>query len=290
MNASMSATGTAPGDKRTQSWRRRAFRIVLYAALAYLGVIVLLLALENALVFHPVRAEQDWLPPPNGQVQDLALHTSDGTNIHAWWCPKANANGAVLYCHGNAGNLSHRGHGIARWQEHMKTSVLIFDYPGYGRSDGKPSEAGCYAAGRSAYEWLRDDAGIRPERIIIYGGSLGGGVAVELARERPHRALVLVSPFTSLPDMAQKLYPWLPARWLVRNRFENLAKIGQCKGPVFIGHGDRDSLVPFAQGQKLFEAANEPKEFFRLAGSDHNDAPGPDFYERLSAFLAETER
>src|SRR5207248_5963463 len=132
--------------------------------------------------------------------------------------------------------------------QQLEMPVLIFDYPGYGRSEGSPSEAGCYAAAEAAYAWLVQTQQVPPGQIILYGGSLGGGVAVELARRQPHRALILVSTFTSIPDMAQQLYPWLPARWLVRNRFDSLAKIGQCTQPVFIAHGTADGLLPYTQG------------------------------------------
>jgi fermentation-respiration switch protein FrsA (DUF1100 family) len=249
-----------------------------------------LLAFENSMLFHPLRASEDWLSPPNDRVQDVELKTADGTPIHAWWCPVNGATGAVLYCHGNAGNLSHRSGQVAQWQARLNESVLIFDYPGYGKSGGKPNEAACYAAAVVAYDWLVEQAKVPANEIILYGGSLGGGVAVELAfRGKPNRALVLLKTFTSIPDMAQQKFPWLPARWLVRNKFNNLGKIGQCKGPVFIAHGDCDRLVPCSHGQRLFAAAREPKQFLMLEGCDHNDPSGPEFYERLRKFLQEVE-
>ena len=127
-----------------------------------------------------------------------------------------------------------------------------------------------------------------PERVLLYGGSLGCAVATDLACRRPRRGLVLVSPFTSIPDMAQKQFPWLPGRWLVRQRFDSLAKIGCCRVPVFIAHGTADRLIPFAQGERLYQAANEPKCFFPMPGYDHNHTPGSDFYDALRDFLAKT--
>src|SRR5262249_54030964 len=156
---------------------------------------VVLMALENWLVYYPTSASQEWHEPPNARVQDIELLSADGTRIHAWWCPVEGARGALLYCHGNAGNLSQRVGSVAGLQHILKESVLIFDYPGYGKSGGKPSEAGCYAASEAAYQWLVDKQQIPPERILLYGGSLGGGVAVDLASRRPCRALVLVKTF-----------------------------------------------------------------------------------------------
>jgi fermentation-respiration switch protein FrsA (DUF1100 family) len=253
----------------------------------YCGAILVLPALENALIFRPVRAEEDWGAAPAG-AQDVFLPTAGHGRIHAWWCPRQRTRQAVLYCHGNAGNLSHRAGAVARWQQELDVSVLIFDYPGYGRSDGAPSEVGCYAAGEAAWRWLTDGGRAAPEDVILYGGSLGGAVAVDLASRYPHRCLVLVSAFTSMPDMAQKLYPWLPGRWLMRSRFDNLAKIARSRGPVFIAHGDCDRLVPFEQGQRLFAAAGEPKYFFPLAGCDHNDTVNPEFFSSLRRFLEST--
>jgi fermentation-respiration switch protein FrsA (DUF1100 family) len=166
-------------------------------------------------------------------------------------------------------------------------SVLIFDYPGYGRSDGTPTEAGCYAAADAAYHWLTQTMKVPPEQLLLYGGSLGGGVAVDLASRHPHRALILVKTFTSIPDVAQSVYPWLPARWLVHNRFDNLEKIGRCPRPLFVAHGTADRLIPFAHGQRLFEAAAEPKRFLRMAEIDHNDGLSGDFFPALRVFLDE---
>jgi fermentation-respiration switch protein FrsA (DUF1100 family) len=262
------------------------------AAACYVGVVIVLMLLENKLLFFPIRASDEWWEPPNLRVQDVEVQSADGSRIHAWWCPPESwkpAQGATLHCHGNAGNISHRGGSIASWQQALNQAVLIFDYPGYGRSTGKPSETGCYAAADAAYDWLRQVAKVPPEGILLYGVSLGGGVAVEMASRRPHRALVLVNTFTSIPDMAQKQYPWLPARWLVRNRFDNLAKIGQCPRPIFIAHGTLDGLIPLAQGERLFAAAPEPKRFLAMEGCDHDHTGSPEFYTLLRRFLVDAD-
>ncbi len=248
----------------------------------------MLLALEDRFLFRPTRAAEEWCPPPNDRVQDVEWQLSSGPRVHAWWCPTEDwhpARGAVLYLHGNAGNVSHRGDSITRWQQEFGVGVLVVDYPGYGRSTGRPTEAGCCAAADAGHAWLAGEARVPAERILLYGGSLGCAVAIDLAARLPHRAIVLVSAFTSVRDMARRLVPWLPRRW-VRDRFDNLAKIGSCRRPVFIAHGTADRLVPFEQGERLFAAANEPKEFFPMPGYDHQHTPGPDFYEALRRFLA----
>jgi fermentation-respiration switch protein FrsA (DUF1100 family) len=274
-----------------RSWKFALTRFAGGAILCYLGVLVVMLCLENRLLFHPLRATDYWLPPPNARVQDVEMRTAGGTCIHAWWCPVRDwepAKGALLYCHGNAGNLSCRSDSVARWQQELGVSVLIFDFPGYGHSDGTPTEAGCYAAADTAYDWLVRTMKVPSERVLILGASLGGGVAVDLASRQPHRALILVKTFTSIPDAAQRVYPWLPVRWLVRNRFDNYEKIGRCRQPIFIAHGTADQLVPFAHGKRLFDAAREPKRFLTMTGLDHNDGLSPEFFSALRSFLDET--
>src|SRR5262249_8780422 len=151
--------------------------------------------------------------------------------------------GAVLYLHGNAGNLSWRGDSMQRFRQILDQPVLIVDYPGYGKSTGKPSEVGCYAAADAADEWLTQTQGIPAENIVICGASLGGGVAVDLASRKPHRALILIKTFTSAPDVGQERFWYFPINWLMRNRFDSLGKLDCCKKPIFIAHGDCDEIV-----------------------------------------------
>jgi fermentation-respiration switch protein FrsA (DUF1100 family) len=257
------------------------------------GVLLVLLALERRFIFFPVPALEEWLPPPSDlHIENVELTSSSGTRIHAWWMTPPGwkaSQGALLYCHGNAGNLSHRGEGLRRWRDLMGLAVLIFDYPGYGYSSGVPTEAGCYAAADAGYDWLVRVTRVPGERLLLYGGSLGGAVAADVAVRRPHRGLVLVSSFTSVADMAKLRFPWLPARWLLRHRFDTLSKISTCRRPVFIAHGTADTIVPYAQGDRLFAAANEPKQFFPMPGYDHNHTPSPDFYRSLTEFFARAE-
>jgi uncharacterized protein len=257
------------------------------------GVVLVFFALENRFIFAPVPALEDWLPPPPDlHIEDVELTSAGGTRIHAWWMRPPRwepSQGAILYAHGNAGNLSHRGENLRRWRDLAHLAVLIFDYPGYGHSSGMPTESGCYAAADAAYDWLTRVAKVPGERLLLYGGSLGGAVATDLAVRRPHRGLILVSTFTSLADMAKLVVPWLPAHWLFRKRFDNLGKIAAVRQPVFIAHGTADTVVPYTQGERLFAAANEPKHFFPMPGFDHNHAPPPDLYRSASAFFARAE-
>ena len=268
-------------------WRRILLRVCLVLAILYVLFIGVLLAFEDRFVYRPNARGGYWAPAPEElAAEDVWLTSADGTDIHAWWCPVKDSDGATLFCHGNAGNLSNRSGDIRNIRDGLGQSVLIFDYPGFGKSGGTPSEAGCYAAADAAYDWLAKR--VPGERIVLFGQSLGGGVAVDLAARRPHRGLVLFKTFTSVPDVAQAKYRILPARLLVRNRFDSIAKIEGCRRPLFVAHGDRDGLIPFAQGQRLFEAAPGPaKEFMRLPGATHNGEIPLEVTRQAAAFLRE---
>jgi len=257
----------ATRPERPRKWRRRLLTAAGVLVVAYLVGVAVLVCLEDRIVFRAAPAAASWSPPGDLKVEDVALRSADGTALHAWWCPQPGSRGAVLFCHGQSGNLSHRAVVVERLQRFG--SVLIFDYPGYGRSEGTPSEAGCCAAADAAYDWLIEIQKIPPEEILIVGKSLGGGIATDLATRRPHRALVLCMTFTDLPAVAEHLLPFVPARLLMRTRFDNLGKIGRCKAPVFITHGTEDWKIPPEQSRQLFEAAPEPKRYFAMEGVGH---------------------
>ncbi len=248
-------------------------------------------AIERWLLFKPISPSKSWTdPPPDLHATDVYLPLPGGITIHAWWCVPDGwrpEHGATLYSHGNAGNLSYRGEIVRRWLGLPGQAVLLYDYPGYGRSTGKPGEAACYASAEAGLTWLNREQGVLLESVILYGGSLGAAVAIEMATRHPYRVLVTVSPFTSVADMAARQFPWLPARRFIRNRFDNLAKIGRTRGRLFLAHGTADRFVPFGMGEKLFAAAPEPKRFFPMVGFDHHHSPGPDFYTELRRFLDE---
>lgn len=245
------------------------------------------MSLESFLVFHPDTAKASWRDPVDPRTQDVWLQTPDGTPVHAWWIPPERPEaGAILLAHGNGGNLSHRGRLAANLRAKLGAGVLLFDYAGYGHSGGELGEHGCYAAGEAAYRWLTTDAGVPANRVILFGKSLGGGTMVELATRHDHRALVLVFTFTSLPAAAKYHYPWLPTYTLMRNRFDNLSKIGRCPRPVFIAHGTADATVPFVHSEQLFAAAKEPKEFLQFDGMGHDVFIfGDRFTDALARFL-----
>lgn len=270
---------------------RKILKRVALLAYGYLGILLVLLALENYFLF-PRSTAAEWEPPPARlAVRDVSLAAADGNTIHAWWSVPPGwtpEKGAVLFSHGNGGNLSHRGDLLAYWQKELDRAVLAYDYPGYGKSTGRPTEAGCYAAGEAAFAWLVGTEKVPEREVILLGESLGGAMAIELATKHPCRAVVTCGAFTSFPDMAQLKFPWLPARWLVSNKLDNLGKIGTLDCPVFLAHGTADTLIPYAMAERLYAAANEPKELMAIHGWPHAAPVQPEFFALVRQFLEQT--
>lgn len=270
--------------KRRLGWCRK---LLLSLAAAALMVAVVCMIFEEAFIFFPSPyPEGDWEAAGLAH-DDVEFESADGVALHGWYLSHPRPKAHVLYCHGNAGNLTHRAGVLATLRDTVGVSVLIFDYRGYGRSQGKPTEQGILHDARAARAWLARREGIEESEIVLLGRSLGGGVAVDLAARDGARALVLESTFTSVPDMASHCFPILPLRYLLTTRLDAAAKIGDYHGPLLISHGDADSIVPYRMGRQLFDAANQPKRFITLAGGDHNDPQGMAYYETLAAWLDE---
>lgn len=251
--------------------------------LGYSSGVVYMLAIENSLVYAPAAPAEEWCAQPSG-IEDVSFRTGDG-RMDAWYCPAKEPAGVILMCHGKAGNLSVRGKWMLRFRDLFNCSVLVFDYPGYGYSEGEPSESGCYAAADAAYDWLLREKHFRPDQIVIYGESLGGGVAVDLASRRPCAGMLLVNTFDDLPSVAQRLYPWLPVVPLMRNRFDSVNKIGLIHAPIFVTHAGADELITFGQFKRLFAAIAAPKEGLVRPGKKHEDPLTPSELRRMRDFL-----
>lgn len=261
-----------PARKR---WWYTLARLGVASLYFYAAVLIALLVLEDRLLFNARTAADYWdAPPPGLDPVDVTLTSADGTHLHGWWTVPPDwtpERGALLYLHGNGCNLSTLGPCAVVWREQLNVAVLLIDYPGFGHSDGQPSEAGLYAAGDAAYDWLVNEQKVPATRLLIHGLSLGGGVAVDLAARRPHRALLLSSTFASFPDEAQAVVPFIPCKWLAHNQFRNLDKIAHITTPIFIAHSTTDPLIPFSHGERLYAAAtSEHKHFLPIENGPHD--------------------
>jgi pimeloyl-ACP methyl ester carboxylesterase len=276
---------------------------------------------EPRLLYYPTR-QIEATPQELGLAhEEVRLVATDGVRLHGWFlpCPAptggASAGSAagtrtapptarvdaaqprggaspappltVLFLHGNAGNISHRFDKVALLHE-LGADVLLFDYRGYGLSGGRPSEQGTYRDGRAAYDYLVQERGLDPRRIVLFGESLGSAVAVELASRLPVGGVVLEEAFTSVPDAAQHLYPFIPVGWIVRNRYDTLSRIGRVEAPLLLLHSRDDEYFPLAQARRLLAAAHAPRRLVELRGG-HNEAfmvSGATYRRALGEFLA----
>jgi pimeloyl-ACP methyl ester carboxylesterase len=275
------------------SWRGRPIsRLALIVCELYAVVVLAMYLAQDLFVFPGAAFANYWREPyAELRAEDVWLRSPAGRDIHAWWCAPPGwspGDGAILYSHGNGSNLSKRQGAIVRWRRATGRAVLAYDYPGFGKSPGWPSEEGCYDASEAALGWLREK-GVPSMEVLHVGESLGSGVAVEMARRHGARMLVLLCPYTSIPDMAAEQFPWLPGRWLVRARFASLEKAPAVDGPVLIAHGTEDRVVPIRYGERLFAAFPGPKRLFTLAGEGHVHPSSTDFFDAVRRLLAETE-
>ncbi len=284
--ASPSPSAPGCGGARRPGVVHRAVRLGIIAGLTYTGVCIIIWGFQPKLISVPSRG-YDATPGDVGlRFEDLKLTTPDGVAISAWYIPHDRPRGSVIFCHGNAGNMADRLHDV-KLLHAMGVNVLIFDYRGYGTSEGKPGEQGTYEDAVAAWDHLVDTRGESPQRIALFGRSLGGAVAIELARRRNPGALIVESTFTNLADVGRIHYPFLPVRWILKHRYDSIDKIGAIACPKLFFHGTGDTLIPIDLARKLFAAAAEPKEFVETPGG-HSDAGftySPKYTDRLAAFL-----
>lgn len=280
----------------------RIARMVLLFVIGSWGVALLF---ENKFIFLPakypqgmwdvqnIHANKDQIVP---KIEDCEFYTIDGVKLHGWFCtPHKNgapvpADRVLLYFHGNAGNITNRYDKITYLME-LPVKVFIIDYRGYGKSEGKPSEKGLYRDARAAWDYLVTQRDIRPNRIVIFGKSLGGAPAIDLAARVSPAGLVVQSTFTSIPDMAAAVM-YVP-RFLVSNKMDSINKIGFVSCPKLVIHSPADEVVPFEMGKRLFEAAREPKQFLEVPDCPHNETyvrAGKVYWDTMRQFITSCGR
>jgi fermentation-respiration switch protein FrsA (DUF1100 family) len=254
--------------------------IIVVLLIAYSALGWTLYLMQPTFVYKPAR-EVSYTPEELGLDYDnVTLKTADGVQLSSWFVPAEDSGPTVLFCHGNGGNIMHRLDTI-NILHNLRLNCFIFDYRGYGDSEGKPSEEGTYLDATAAYNWLTKVRNIPATRIIILGRSLGASIAAQLASKVKARGLIIESGFTSYVDMGRKFYPYMPVRWFASFSYRTVDYIRQVNCPTLIIHSRNDEIVPFEFGLELYEAANEPKRFVELFGS-HNDSflVSSDIYNR----------
>lgn len=263
-------------------------RILLIVVAVYLVLALFFFIRQDRLVYFPVKTFNSFPSEVGLPYREVTFTAADGVKLYGWLVGSDEYNEVVLFCHGNAGNISHRLETLAIFN-HMGLRTFIFDYRGYGRSEGHPSEKGTYMDVEAAWQFLTETEKIPAGQIILFGRSLGGAIAAHLAAGNgaKARALVLESTFTSVPDLGAELYPMLPVRFFCRIKYNTRALLPKITMPVLIVHSPDDELIPFNHGQALFKAANQPKQFLQISGG-HNDGflrSGKKYIDGLSGFL-----
>jgi uncharacterized protein len=277
--------GTPTESPRTR-WASRSWRIARWLIVVYLFTVLGMMFLETWLVYPiPSLSWGNW-HPTDFKYEDIHFTSADGTKLHGWFVPHANPTRAVLYCHGNAEDVANVGNLAAYLSQSLQASVFVFDYRGYGHSQGRPNEVGCIADGCAAQRWLAERMKMQPADVVVIGRSLGSAVAVGIAAKQGARAVVLESAFPTMPDVAAVHYAWLPVRWVMKNRYDNLSRIREYTGPLLQSHGTSDRVIPIALARTLFDAAPSPdKKWLTFDGLGHNDPPPMSYYQYLADFL-----
>jgi fermentation-respiration switch protein FrsA (DUF1100 family) len=247
--------------------------------------------LDRIFVYHPYAWEdRNWARSSGLPLEDVWFKAEDGTKLFGWYVESSSATPVVLWCHGNAGNITHRLENL-RELYRIGLSVFLFDYRGYGKSEGLPSEDGLYMDAMGAYQYLIQTRRIPHSRVVLFGRSLGGAVAGEVAARKPASCLILESCFPSIEAVAKYHYRGLPVHWLLSSSFRLADRLPVLSLPKLFVHGDRDEIIPVVLGDQVFQAAKPPKEFYVVKGADHNDLPfvgGRPYFSKLHEFIAST--
>lgn len=251
---------------------------------------------DRWLAFFPTREITNTPDDLGMPFEEVYFPATDGTQLHGWFVP-GRGDDTIVWFHGNAGNISNRVYNIMLLNQRVGANLFIFDYRGYGRSEGKPSEKGMYSDGEGALEYLRSREDIDQDGLVLFGRSLGGCIVAELAMSHRAKAVIMESSFTSVDAMSRHKRPaiafFIPSRLLVWSRFDSLSKMSRIHSPVMIVHGDKDVTVPIHMGRELFEAANEPKRFYEIKGATHDDTHmvgGENYFKALREFIEEASR
>lgn len=256
-------------SKKRPGLKRMLIMVVIGLGLGYLALIAFVYVRQPKMLYYPTRQIEQTPAAMGLSFDEATFKTADGIAISAWYIPAPDARAVLLFCHGNGGNISHRLDSIRIFHD-LGLSVLIFDYRGYGKSSGEPTEKGTYLDAEAAWNFLVNEKRIEPARMVIFGRSLGSAVAAELATRKKAGALIIESGFTSIPDLGRKYYPYLPVSLMTRFHYATIDKVSSLSLPKLFIHSPGDEVIPYDQGMKLFARAAEPKEFLTLRG-DHNE-------------------
>lgn len=262
------------------------WRICRALFISYLVICLLMVILERSLVYHPPTPLPNYQEAKDLGGEEVWFEAEDGTKLHGWFYAHPNPQYAMLYAHGNGEDSERNAQFMAHLRDKLQASVFIFDYRGYGLSEGKPHEEGVIQDGLAAQRWLAERMNVATKQIVLYGRSLGGGVMVALAEQLGAKALIVQGSFANMTDVGADRYFWLPVRLLMQNRFPSEQRIKNYNGPFLQFHGTADSIVPMRLAKPLFEASpSQYKRFVEVPGGTHNDRTTVDILNSVTEFL-----
>ncbi len=270
-------------------------KLLFYISLGAIGIFVTITLYlyfnQRSMIFFPYK---DFIATPNHldlKYMDVVIPLKKNQSIHGWYIEptdtiNSNSDKVILFCHGNAGNISHRLPTL-QFLNSIGFKTLIFDYRGYGQSKGELSEESVYQDAEYFYNWLINNKNIKPENIVIFGRSLGGAVAIDLALKVACHSLIIESSFTSAADMGKKIFPFFPIKYILKYKFDSISKVEKLKRPILIIHSPDDDIIPYEMGEKLYEKASQPKRFLKISGL-HNDLSylnDPEYARTIQEFV-----
>ena len=268
-----------------------ALKITITLVVCYVAIVIWVYASQRKMLFHPSHFDAGSPTDVGLAYEDVRMKTSLGTRIQGWWLPHEKPRFTLLFSHGNAGNITHRIQSLRIFHD-LGLSVMVYDYSGYGQSDGEPSEEATQADAQAAWDWLVNEQHIPADQIVLFGRSLGGAVTARLAADLASNGvtpagIIMESTFSSVPDMGAYMYPWLPVRQLAKYKYDSVAALTSVTAPALFAHSGDDEIVPFALGDRLYLSYGSHKQFMEMRG-DHNSGymeMGPEYPAGLDQFL-----
>jgi fermentation-respiration switch protein FrsA (DUF1100 family) len=260
--------------------------LLFVVGMMYGAFCLYLYLMQGRIIFYPVKKLTSAPTDIGLHYESVSLTTGDGVKLHGWFVPAADEKGALLFFHGNAGNISHRLDSLKIFHD-LGLSTLIIDYRGYGKSEGSISEKGTYLDAEAAWNYLTGVKGFLPQEIIVFGRSLGAAIAAHIAGRKNPGGLILESAFTSVPDMGARMYPFIPVRFLSRFQYDARKALQSVTCPILVIHSPHDEIIPFENGRQLYESARQPKRFLEIRG-DHNEGfyvSGKVYIDGLDEFI-----
>ncbi len=309
MNTKANTQANQNGDdaaklpRKPQRIRRWMIRLVLLPCIVYCGILGLLVANETSLVYPGSRYPKGNWEPEEFSYEEIAFESADGTKLVGWFLPRYpqtqdletseqhSKQHSLLFCHGNAENVAESSQWYGEnYRRSLNADVFVFDYRGYGKSEGTPFEEGVLQDAEAALNLLCEKTGLQPQDVVIVGSSIGGGPAVYLASKHGCKVLILRRTFTSISGVAAQQFPWLPVRLLMRNQYPSETRIKSFDGPLFQSHGQADTLIPIEMGKTLFEAApTTNKKFYSVPNMGHLDPLPQEYWGEMAAFVNAVE-